>query len=125
MTETRSFLCVSCPIGCPLSVDLEGGKFSMVSGNKCPMGAGYARNEVTNPLRLFTSVVQVEGGALPVCPVRSENPVPLARILDIAGELASVKVSAPIRIGQVILPDVCGVGVDIVATRDLPDCRAS
>lgn len=123
MVETRSFLCVSCPIGCPLSVDLEGGKFSMVSGNKCPMGASYARNEVANPLRLFTSIVQVESGVLPVCPVRSENPVPLNRIMDIAKALAVVKMRAPIRIGQVILADVCGVGVNIVATRDLLECQ--
>lgn len=123
MIETRSFLCVSCPIGCSLTVDLEDGNFVGVSGNKCPMGASYARNEVKNPLRLFTSIVQVEGGVLPVCPVRSESPVPLTSMLDIAKALAAVKVRAPIRIGQIILPDVCGVGVDLVATRDLPECK--
>ena len=120
MTETRSFLCVSCPVGCPMKVELKDGVFAGVSGNKCPRGETYARSEISNPLRLFTSTVKVNGGALPVCPVRSKDPVPLDLVLDIARCLAGAVVDAPIEIGQSVLQDVCGTGVDIVATRSLP-----
>lgn len=119
MSETRRFLCVSCPVGCALAVEVEGTKVLSVEGNTCPRGIPYAEAEVTNPLRVFTSTVRVEGGALPVCPVRSRGPLPLARVLDVARELAKLRVPAPVEIGQVILPDVCGTGVDLVASRSL------
>ena len=119
MSETKRFLCVSCPVGCALTVEVEGTRVLSVEGNTCPRGVAYAEAEVSNPLRVFASTVRVEGGALSVCPVRSRAPLPLVKVFDVARELAKVVLPAPVRIGQVILPDVCGTGVDLVASRSL------
>lgn len=112
-------ICVSCPVGCTLSVGVEGDHVVSVEGNQCPRGETYAIAEVKNPVRVFTSTVRVEGGVLPVCPVRSRSPIPLSKVFQVARELARVKLVAPVDIGQVIIADVCGTGVDIVASRPL------
>ncbi len=112
----RNFTCIVCPRGCKLAVDettLE------VTGNACPRGAEYARNEVVNPVRTVTSTVRVEGAAHPRCPVKTAAPVPKAKMLDVVRALDDIVLRAPVVCGQVVLADAAGTGVDIVATRDL------
>jgi CxxC motif-containing protein len=117
--ETRKFICVSCPVGCMLTVHMEEGRIVNVEGNACMRGEAYAEAEVQNPTRVFASTVKVLGGLLPVVPVRSRSAVPKEKLFDIAREVARIVVEAPVTIGQVVLPDVCGTGVDIVASRSL------
>jgi CxxC motif-containing protein len=117
--ETRKFLCVSCPVGCSLTVAVKGTEVLSVEGNSCPLGLKYAKSEVTNPVRTFTSTVRVRGGSLPVCPVRSRAPLPLSKVFMVTREVAKVTVDAPVAIGQALIRDVCGTGTDIVATRSL------
>ena len=119
MTETKNFLCVACPVGCALKVETRGTEVLGVEGNTCPRGVKYAQDEVTNPVRTFTSTIRVKGGALPVCPVRSRAPLPLQKVFDVTREVAKASLSAPITIGQVIIENVCGTGIDIVACRSL------
>jgi CxxC motif-containing protein len=117
--ETKKFLCVSCPVGCALKVTVKGAEVLKVEDNGCPLGIKYAKNEVSNPVRTFTSTVRVSGGSLPVCPVRSRTPLPLASVFKVTREVAKVTADAPISIGQVIIKDVCGTGTDIIASRSL------
>lgn len=119
MREVKKFLCVSCPVGCPMTVTMEDGAISSIEGNTCPLGEKYARNEVTNPVRTFTSTVRVEGGSLPVCPVRSKTPLPLSKVFDVAREVAKLNVKPPIQSGQTLIENVCDTGSDIVASRPL------
>jgi len=119
LEETKKFLCVSCPVGCSLSVVVRGTEVLAVEGNTCPRGVTYAENEVKNPLRTFTSTVRVNGASLPVCPVRSREPLPLARVFSVTREVAKVTVDAPLSIGQVLIENVCGTGTDIIASRSL------
>ncbi len=120
MSEERKFICVSCPLGCGLSVSLDdSGEVVKVEGNTCPRGESYARSEVKDPRRVFASTVRVRGGKLPVCPVRSKTPAPKGKLFGIAEEVARLEVDAPVRIGQVLIRGVCGTDVDIVASRDL------
>jgi CxxC motif-containing protein len=100
-------------------VSVRGKEVLSVEGNSCPLGVKYARNEVVNPVRTFTSTVRVRGASLPVCPVRSSTPLPLAKVGDVTRELAAAEASAPISIGQVIIKDICGTGTDIIASRSL------
>jgi CxxC motif-containing protein len=102
-----------------LTVHMEEGRIVKVEGNACMRGETYAEAEVRNPTRVFASTVKVSGGLLPVVPVRSKSAVPKEKLFDIAREVARVVVEAPVTIGQVILDDVCGTGVDIVASRSL------
>ena len=119
MNEERKFICVLCPLGCGLTVTLNDGEVVKVEGNSCQRGESYARSEVKDPRRVFTSTVRVNGGKLPVCPVRSNAPVPKEKLFDVAEAVAKIQVNAPIEIGQVLISDVCGTGADIVASRDL------
>ena len=120
MSEERKFICVSCPLGCGLTVSLDdAGEVVKVEGNTCPRGESYARSEVKDPRRVFASTVRVRGGKLPVCPVRSKTPAPKGKPFGIAEEVARLEVDAPVKIGQVLIHGVCGTDVDIVASRDL------
>lgn len=120
MSEERKFICVSCPLGCGLTVSLDDAvEVVKVEGNTCPRGESYARSEVKDPRRVFASTVRVRGGKLPVCPVRSKTPAPKGKLFGIAEEVAKLEVDAPVKIGQVLIHGVCGTDVDIVASRDL------
>ena len=119
MTEEKNFICVSCPIGCGLNVTIEDGEVINVKGNNCPRGAAYAKTELKDPRRVFASTVRVKNGKLPVCPIRSKTPAPKGKLFEIAEEVAKLEVYAPIKIGQVLIHEVCGTDVDIVASRDL------
>ena len=120
MSEERKFICVSCPLGCGLTVTLDdAGEVVKVEGNTCARGANYARSEVKDPRRVFASTVRVKGGKLPVCPVRSKTPAPKGKLFEIAEAVAGIEVDAPVRIGQVLIHNVCGTDADIVASRDL------
>lgn len=111
--------CIMCPMGCELTVTLENGAVLDVKGNTCPRGAIYARNEVTAPKRMLTTTVAVAGGALPLLPVVSADVLPKERVLECARYLRGVKVQAPVKAGDVIVENILGLGVNIIASRDL------
>ncbi len=111
--------CIMCPMGCEMTVTLENGKFAGVTGNSCPRGARYAETEVTDPRRMLTTTVRIKGGLLPLLPVVSADVLPKGKIADCAGHLRNVVVEAPVQAGDVIVPDILGLGVDIVASRDM------
>lgn len=117
--ETRNLTCIGCPLGCSLTVTLENNEVTAVSGNTCPRGDAYARKEVTNPTRIVTSSVKVEGGVLPVVSVKTQTDIPKSMIFDCANALKDVVVKAPVHIGDVLLSDVAGTGVAIVATKNI------
>lgn len=119
MSETRTLICIGCPMGCPMTVTLEGGQVSAVSGNTCKRGDAYARREVTAPTRVLTTTVGVSGGAAPVVPVRTRGEVPKARLMDCVRALRDLTVPAPVAAGQVLLPDLCGTGAALVAVADV------
>ena len=115
---TKNIICVACPMGCELHVDLNAaGEIENVTGNTCKRGPGYAQAEITNPTRSFHSTVRVEGGRTPLVSVKSAGPVPKRLLMDCARATRGVNINAPVAIGDVIVPDVCGTGVDLVATN--------
>ena len=117
--EEVSLTCIRCPRGCQVTVTLEGGEVAAVTGNSCPRGDGYARKEVTNPTRVVTTVVPVDGSDVAaMVSVKTAGDVPKDRVLDVVRALRGVRVTSPVRIGDVVLADVCGTGVDVVATKD-------
>lgn len=114
----RELVCVSCPLGCGLKVELDdNGNVINVEGNTCPRGKKYAVDECTNPVRMVTSTVKVNGGEHPVVPCKTSKPVPKGMMFDIMKEINSVTVEAPVRMGDIIIENVCGTGADIVATN--------
>ena len=115
----KTYTCILCPNGCEIEVRFELSEILSVSGNKCPKGKEYAEQETKNPLRGLTSSVLVEGGELPLCSVRLTAPIPKGRIFDVMKEIRKCRVAAPVRAGQVLLPDVLGLGSHVIATRDV------
>ena len=88
-----------------------------VSGQGCPRGEAYGVAEATNPVRMVTGLVKVAGSRRPL-PVKTRRAIPKGKIAEITNLLANTTVIPPKRIGDVIIPDVCGTGVDVVATAD-------
>lgn len=119
MTETRELICINCPLGCGLTVTIKDGEVEKVQGNTCPKGEAYGKKEVTNPTRIVTSTVRVTGGVLPVVSVKTASDIPKEKIMDCARILKEVEVQAPVSIGDVVLEDVCGTGVPMIATKNV------
>ena len=118
-SQQKILNCIMCPMGCELTATIEDGAVTQVTGNSCPRGAKYARDELTAPMRMLTSTVRVTDGRLKLLPVVSADVLPKGRILECAEALRHVTVAAPVRVGDVVLPDILGLGVDIVASRDM------
>ncbi|MBQ7797004.1 MAG: DUF1667 domain-containing protein [Firmicutes bacterium] len=115
----RTLTCILCPNGCELEIVYEGTQIQSVSGNKCPKGAGYAEQEIKNPMRNIASSVNLEGGTMPLVSVRLTGPIPKAKIMDVMAEIRKASVKAPVQIGDVVIADVLGLGCDVVATRNV------
>lgn len=115
----REMVCVSCPMGCAITVELDdNNEVISVTGNTCPRGDKYARQECTHPERMLTSTVKVEGGRLPVVPVKSVSPIPKEMIFDAMKEVNKVTLKAPVTFGDVAVKDILGTGIDIVVTNE-------
>lgn len=114
MTE---IICITCPKGCHLHVD-ENNDFK-VTGNGCPRGEAYGKNEILHPVRVLTSTVRLLGGQGPRLPVKSSAPLPKGKIFDTMQLLDEVTAASPVRCGQVLLSDVFNTGIDIVATKSM------
>ncbi|MBR1781444.1 MAG: DUF1667 domain-containing protein [Oscillospiraceae bacterium] len=113
----KELICIVCPRGCHLQVDEDNGY--AVTGNSCPRGAAYGKAELTHPTRVVTSTVRCTGGDRPRCPVKTSDVIPKEKIFDVTAALDAVVLAAPVRIGQVVITDVCGTGADIVATKNI------
>ena len=110
-------ICVACPMGCGMQVEhTAAGEVSGVAGNTCKRGEAYARAELTNPVRSFHSTIRVTGGKAALVSVKSAAPVPKGKLMACAGATRGIRVRAPIAIGDVIVHNVCGTGIDLVAT---------
>jgi CxxC motif-containing protein len=112
----KELICITCPKGCHLKVDEE--TFA-VTGNSCPRGAVYGANELRNPVRVVTSTVVVDGPARRL-PVKTDRPIPKSKIFEVMDEIAKVRVRAPVRVGDVLIPNAAGTDGNVVATKSLP-----
>ena len=117
--EERKLTCIGCPMGCPLTVVMNGKEVVGVTGNTCKRGDVYARKEVTNPTRIVTSTVRVSGGSIDMVSVKTKEDIPKGKIFECVKALKGIEVPAPVHIGDVILENVVDTGVDIVATKNV------
>lgn len=119
MKNRHRFVCISCPLSCPLELVEEDGEVLEVSGNECKIGQKYAQEEFTDPRRMVTTTVKTRGGALPLLPVVSAGPIPKKMVKEAVRVLSGLVVDAPIEDHQVIHADILGTGVDIISSRKL------
>lgn len=118
--EKRELTCIGCPLGCSITVTMEDAEILDVTGNTCKRGDAYARKEVTHPTRIVTSTVRVSGGTIPMVSCKTKEDIPKEKIFAIINALRGITVPAPVSIGDILVQDVAGTGVDIVATKNVP-----
>ena len=119
MKNKHDFVCINCPLSCPLELTEKEGEVLEVSGNECKVGVKYAEEEFKDPRRVVTTTVTAKDGTLPLLPVRTAEAIPKRLVVEAVGALAGLVVEAPVTDGQVIYPDIVGTGVDVIASRDL------
>ena len=118
-TDIAAYTCICCPLGCRIEVALdENGQVSEVSGYTCKRGADYAAQEAVAPERMVTVVLCVSGCLEPVS-VKTQRPVPKAAMKDVLAAVAALRLDAPVAAGDVLIEDVCGTGVAVVATKSV------
>ena len=112
-------ICIICPKGCKITVELQGNEVRQVTGYSCKRGKEYGQAEAVHPVRSVTSTVLVKGGARRLVPVKTERSIPKEKIFDCMEAIRKLKVEAPVQIGQVLLEDIAGTRVALVATRNV------
>ena len=111
-------ICINCPKGCELDVERATDGTITVAGHTCPRGEAYGRAELENPTRMVTGLVRVAGMRKPL-PVKTKSPVSKGKISDVLFAMHQATVQLPVKIGDVIVADVAGTGVDLVATANM------
>ncbi len=115
----REMICINCPMGCHLSVDDTNLADIKVTGNICPRGVTYAKNEIICPKRMVTGSVRVEGGNIAMASVKTREAIPKELIFACLDQLKKVVLHAPVHIGDVVISNVCDTGVDVIATKEI------
>ncbi len=110
-------ICIVCPRGCNLTVDDQNG--NAVSGNLCPRGATYAITEVTDSKRTITTTVKISGTYSPRCPVKTAAPIPKSLMFEIMKEINKIEISSPVNVGDVVIENVLGTGVNVVSSKSM------
>ena len=119
MSNCRVFTCIVCPNGCTIETRSEPGKPIAVSGQKCKRGEEYVLQELTDPRRTIATTVPVDNAELPLCSVRLTKAIPKRDIFKVMDEIRKVRLTAPTRIDQVVIHNVCGLDSDVIVTKNL------
>ena len=114
----KKLICIVCPMGCRLKITGDMDNLN-VSGQKCPKGVNYAHDEITNPVRMVCTTVKIKGGIHNVIPVRTNKAIPDKYKLEVVKAVNKIELLSPVKMGDVIIADLFGTGVNIVAERDM------
>lgn len=115
----KEIICTVCPRGCHMMVEGEGDKVLNVEGYSCKRGLEYASAEYAHPVRILTTLVKIAGVDNDLLPVRSNQPLSKEKLFDCMDVIRATSVKLPVKRYDVIVPNICGTGVDIVATKNV------
>jgi CxxC motif-containing protein len=116
----ENIVCIGCPLGCRTTLRIDHhGDVAKITGYKCKQGRQYVLEEYRNPVRILTTTVLTEQSSRPLLPVRTNRPVLKSRLKEATLTLVRIKAKPPLRVGQVILPNLLNSGANVVATDDL------
>ncbi len=113
---TKHLTCIVCPRGCDLTVSLEEGKILDITGFACPRGKQYATDECTHPTRTLTTTAPLSEGG--VIAVKTAGSIPRELLFSAMEEINRLSVPLPVHIGDVLIEDLLGTGVAVVATMN-------
>lgn len=116
MEEQKSLICITCPKGCSLELSVDGTTLIKAKGG-CKRGHEYAERELKDPRRMVATTVRIQNALHPLLPVYTSAAFPKGRIPELVAELRKASVNAPVRMGQVLIKDVLGSGIDVLASR--------
>jgi len=116
----ENIICIVCPLGCRMEVEIEGEEIKKNVGQRCKEGKKYAQKEVFFPGRVLTTTVKTDIPGSPLLPVRSEKELPRKKLIDCMGYISKQSVSGSVELGQTVIEDILGLGVNIIACRTLP-----
>lgn len=114
----REITCIGCPMGCRITAEVDGKDIVSIEGYTCNIGKKYAQEELTVPTRMVTALMKVYGTNQPVS-VKTSQPIEKSKIFDCLKEISKHTVMRPVHIGEVLLKNVCGTQVNIIATKEL------
>lgn len=116
----KQLTCIGCPMGCEITVELdENNEIIKISGNSCQNGENYARNEVTHPMRQVTSTVVIHNAMYKRLPVILSSEIPKEKIFAVMAEINKVITQAPVKRGDIIIENVCNLGVNVIASKSM------
>lgn len=117
----KELICIGCPLGCNVIININDntGEIERMEGNQCKEGKGYLEQEAKFPQRVLTATVLTERSRDRLLPVRTAKPIPREKVRECMNELAGIKVRPPIKIGEAIIKNIKGTGIDLIATRSL------
>jgi CxxC motif-containing protein len=120
VTRDETIICVGCPLGCEIKLILsDRDEVIEVGGNKCKEGKQYALEEFSNPVRTLTATVLTKDSSQSLLPVRTSKPILKTLLRQGMSIIAGTTVKPPIKMGDVIVPNLLDTGVDVIATSDL------
>jgi CxxC motif-containing protein len=124
MESKRQLVCIVCPRGCKIDVTMDGTEIKSIKGFTCKRGEEYAKTECIAPVRTLTTTMRISGANLPLLPVKSQSPVPKGMLFDFMKAINGTQVTAPVAVGDIVLANACGTGINIVASRNMP-CKGN
>ncbi len=119
MAEQVKVICITCPKGCTLNVARDGDTILKVEGSGCKRGAEYVEAEIHDPRRMVATTVRVQGSLHPLLPVYTAKPFPKPRIKELLSTIRGIQLKAPVKMGDAILKNALGTGIDVIASRDM------
>ncbi|AZT91671.1 DUF1667 domain-containing protein [Caldicellulosiruptor changbaiensis] len=108
--------CILCPKGCSIEKKEEGNEIKYI-GYGCSRGLEYAKDEFTQPKRILTTTIHVKDGEIEFLPVRTDKPIPKRLLFDAMAILRKIEVTAPVKVGFVVVKNILDTGADVIATR--------
>ena len=115
----KEYTCTACPKGCTVEVEFEDDEILDISGYTCVRGKEYVEDEFHDPRRILTTTVRINNAKYPRIPVRTETGVPKDELNCCLDALKEVELEAPVGVGDVVVENVCGTDIDVVASRSL------
>ncbi len=119
MTNSQNLICVTCPRGCSLTISYDDQDQITITGNQCKRGAAYAKAELSDPRRMIASTVRIRGGIHKMLPISTNAPFPKGKIMNLMAFLKSVEISAPVKMGDILIENVLNTGIAMVASRNM------
>jgi CxxC motif-containing protein len=117
MPVHQDMVCITCPLGCRMELDITEGTITAVRHNSCKRGIDYAHQEFYDPRRMVTATAAIRNGTLPRIPVRTSAPLPMQHIPAALKAIYALDLTAPLDQGTVVITNVADSGIDILTTR--------